>query len=210
MDCKVTTILIADDHPLLLEGLVKQIETCYSFKVIGKASNGIQAWEQFINLKPDITILDIDMDGIDGIQLTEKIKSYDGKAKVILLTMHTEPWTLIKAKNVKPNGILLKNISPNEIVNSIKKVLKGEKIFSPEIYQIVNDCTIDYDSILSLTTREIEVLKLITHGNTTIQIAEKLFLSVNTIETYRKNLLLKFDTPNVAALVKRATEMGML
>lgn len=202
--------LIADDHPLITDGLVKLLQNEPDIEVVFVASNGKQAWENYQLQTPELSILDIDMGELDGIQLTERIKAFNTNSKVVLLTMHTVPWILARAKKAKPNGILLKSMSPNEIVCSIKRIINGERVFSHEINQILNSCNVDYDSIQSLTSRELEVLKLISKGLTTSQISENLFLSVNTIETYRKNLLLKFDTPNVASMIKRASEMGIL
>jgi DNA-binding NarL/FixJ family response regulator len=210
MDKKVTTILMADDHPLLLEGLVKQIESCNSYKLVGQATNGNQAWELHKKLAPDITILDIDMDGMDGIELTQKIKNKNLCSKVILLTMHNEPWVIYRAKNANPDGILLKNIHREQFIAAIESVINGKKYFSPEIEALVKEGVMLDSSLLSLTTRELEVLRLIACGVSTKEIADQLNISINTVETYRKNLFLKFNVANMAVLVKKAVELGIV
>jgi len=207
---KKLTLLIADDHPLILEGLVKQIEADNIFKIIAVANNGDTAWQLFKKNNPDIAILDIEMNGTNGIELTEKIKKEYPETKVILLTMHTSPWIISQAQNANPNCILFKNMSSQDILNAIHIVNEKETFIPTEIERIINQNSIDLTNIQSLTKREVEVLKLISEGNTTQQIADTLFLSVNTIETYRKNLLLKFETPNVAGLVKKAAELGII
>jgi DNA-binding NarL/FixJ family response regulator len=210
MNKQKNTILIADDHPLILEGIIKQIEANNSFEIVGIANNGKKAWELFMQFKPLITILDIEMAEMDGIELTQKIKEQQPETRVILLTMHTSPWIIAKAKKANPDCILLKSMPSIEIVSSIYRVLKNGSYFPPEIDNIIKRNTHELSSIQSLSCRELEVLKLIAEGNTTQQIADKLCLSVNTIETYRKNLLLKFETPNVAGLVKKAAELGII
>jgi two-component system response regulator NreC len=203
-------ILIADDHPLISDGLAKLIQGEKQFVLAGIAADGIQAWELYLNTNPDIAILDINMKGLDGIQVTEKIKKYNEQTKVVLFTMHKEPWILARARKSKPNGILLKSQTPQEILTSLKRIVSGEKIIDFEILQILDDCSTDLEPILTLTARETEILKLISQGYTTAKIAEKIFLSVNTIETYRKNLLFKFDTTNVASLIQQAAKFGIL
>jgi DNA-binding NarL/FixJ family response regulator len=191
-------ILIADDHPLISDGLAKLIQGEKQFVLAGIAADGIQAWELYLNTNPDIAILDINM------------KKYNEQTKVVLFTMHKEPWILARARKSKPNGILLKSQTPQEILTSLKRIVSGEKIIDFEILQILDDCSTDLEPILTLTARETEILKLISQGYTTAKIAEKIFLSVNTIETYRKNLLFKFDTTNVASLIQQAAKFGIL
>lgn len=210
MNKQKNTILIADDHPLILEGIIKQIEESNSFEIVGIANNGKKAWELFMQFKPRITILDIEMAEMDGIELTQKIKEQQPETHVILLTMHTSPWIIAKAKKANPNCILLKSMPSIEIVSSIYRVLKNGSYFPPEIENIIKHNTDELSSIQSLSCRELEVLKLIAEGLTTQQIADILCLSVNTIETYRKNLLLKFEIPNVAGLVKKAAKLGII
>lgn len=210
MDTKIKTILIADDHPLILDGLIKQIETEPLFKIIAKANSGKEAWKLYLEKNPDICIFDIEMGEMDGIKLTEEIKKLNPNTKIILITMHTSPWIISKAMEAKPNSILLKHMSANKIMTAIHEVLESGNYLPNEVDHILHNQSREIKSILSVSGRESEVLQLIACGNTTQQIAEKLCLSVNTIETYRKNLLLKFETPNVAGLVKKATELGII
>ncbi|MGE0090822.1 MAG: response regulator [Bacteroidales bacterium] len=210
MENKKTSVLIADDHPLILEGLVKQFEACKSFHIIGIANNGEKAWQLFNEHTPQIAILDIEMAGMDGIELTAKIKAANTSTKVVLLTMHTSPWIIAQAKKANPDSILLKSMPLKDIVNSINLVLEYGCFFPLEIEKLIKRNSHEFSSIQSISNREMEVLKLISEGYTTHQIAEKLFLSENTIETYRKNLLIKFETPNVACLIKKAVELGVI
>ncbi len=204
------TVLIADDHPLIIEGLVKQIECEASFKIVSQTSNGIAAYDAFKTLKPDIAVLDIDMEGMSGIDLTLKIKKENPATKVLLVTMHTEPWITFKAKAANPDGILLKNAPTGELIKALSAILQGEKVFSTEVQNSIMEGSIMNQALLNLTTRETEILKLIARGLSSKDMSKQLFISVNTVETYRKNLFQKFEVNNMAALVKKAIELGIV
>ncbi len=204
------TVLIADDHPLILEGLVKQIESEKDFKIIARAQNGREAWDIYKKEHPDVLVLDIDMDEINGIDLTTKIKKENPLAKILLLTMHTEPWIIYRAKTANPDGILLKNSSIIEIISALKEILRGNQVYSQDVQNHIMEGSLMNQALLKLTTRETEVLKLIARGLSSKDIAEELCISINTVETYRKNLFLKFKVGNMAALIKKAIETGVV
>ncbi len=210
MNTYLKKVLLADDHPIILEALLKRLESSSVYQIIGLAKNGKEAWDIFHKQDPEICILDIEMSYMDGIELTEKIKCKNPKTIVILLTMHRSPWIIAKAHKANPNGILLKNMNTTELLSSINCTISTGSYFHPDVLSIIRSNSQEIDSMQSLTDRELEILKLIAEGLTTQKIAEKLFLSVNTIETYRKNLLLKFTTPNMAGLIKKAFEFGIL
>ncbi len=204
------SVLIADDHSLILEGLVKQLESKPGLKVIGQANNGTKAWELFQMIFPEVVIFDIEMPGMDGIELTKKIKSNYPHTKVLLLTMHSEPWIIAKAKKALADGILLKNLETGEILRAVETIASGGSYFSPEINHLIKEGNKLNPDVLNLTNRELEVLKLISKGYNTSEIAENIGVSVNTLESYRKRLLSKFDACNVACLVQKAMEMKII
>ncbi len=121
MNKRLTTILIADNHPLMLEGLAKLIESDAEYSLVGQATNGNQAMELYHTHKPDLSILEIKMDRLTGIEVTKKIKKVDKYAKVILFTMHLELWAILSAKKVNPEGIILKKDTTDELKIAIKK-----------------------------------------------------------------------------------------
>ena len=202
--------MLADDHSLILEGMIKQFELSSLYEIVGVADNGKKAWDIFESEYPDICILDIEMAHFDGIELAEMIKAKKPDTKVVLLTMHTSPWIIARARKANPNSILLKTMSCQEILNALTKIIEYENYFPTEIERLIKKNSQELITLSSVSSREHEVLKLIAEGLTTQQISEKLFLSVNTIETYRKNLLLKFEISNVAGLIRKATEMGII
>jgi DNA-binding NarL/FixJ family response regulator len=210
MNPTVMRVLLADDHSLILEGLIKQLETTSLYRIIGIAENGKDAWDIYNKENPEICVLDIEMANIDGIELTERIKGNNPNTIVILLTMHKSPWIIAKAHKANPNSILLKSMNCTELLAAIDHTVANGRYFHPEVLRMIKQNSLEIDNIQALTTRELEILSLIAEGLTTQKIAEKLFLSVNTIETYRKNLLLKFDTPNMAGLIKKAFELGVI
>ncbi|HOG18931.1 MAG TPA: response regulator transcription factor [Salinivirgaceae bacterium] len=203
-------VLLADDHSLIVEGLIKLLETDSMYEVIGIAKNGKEAWDIYEKHNPEICILDIEMAHIDGIELTEKIKAKNPKTIVILITMHKSPWIIAHALNAKPNSILLKNMNCEDLHAAINSTVSTGSYFHSDVLGMIEHNSQRIDNILSVTSREREVLALIAEGLTTQTIADRLCLSVNTVETYRKNLLLKFGAPNMVGLIKKATDLGVI
>ena len=179
-------ILIADDHPIFLLGLVSIIESCEGMRVDYVASNGEQALEMISINKPHISILDIAMPGIDGIKVTRKIKEMKLDTKVIVLTMYKNEAIFNLAFDYGVSGYVLKDNASTDIVNSIKAVVAGELFVSPHIMGFyknreegVRSNIIKY--INMLTDAEKKVLRYISDNKSTNEIAECLFLSGKTV-----------------------------
>lgn len=209
MEKSFYTILICDDHPLVLDGLVNLIEHSPRFKVIGQTTNGIKAWELYQLILPDIVLTDIEMPGLDGIELTKKIKELNCRAKILMLTMHQEPWILAKAFAAKPDGIVSKNLNAIEIKHTIEQIIGDKTVFSPEFLEIIKSSN-NQIHCYGLTIKEKEVLLKICEGKTSREIARDMKLTENTIEQYRKNLFAKLKVCNVASMVKLALEQKLI
>lgn len=187
---KKSTIVIADDHPILLEGIISVIQKEFPNSSIHKAHNGAEALQLVTQIKPDITILDIEMPILNGIEVAKKIKENNLKTKIIFLTLHKEKSFFEEINKLNVSGYVLKEFSVSEISQCIKSVLQGKKYFSKEIENYLIEPVID----LSIFTKaEINVLKLIAKEKTTKEIAEMLFVSTKTVDTHRYNICKKLQ-----------------
>lgn len=206
------TIILADDHQLFADGIFSMLNNT-EYKVVGYAADGIALLSLLKGFVPDIVLLDINMPRMNGIESAKKIKCLYPCVKIIMLTMYTEPGFYNAAIKNDFDGYLLKNIQRSELIDAIEKVLNGEKVFPPmdtnNLKTDNSDQTQTIGAINSLTEREREVLKLIAQQLTMAEIAEKLFLSQHTVETYRKNLLRKLNQRNTVGLAVLAVSNGI-
>ncbi|MGV3613666.1 MAG: response regulator [Fluviicola sp.] len=188
-------ILIADDHPLTLYGTKSYLESL-SYHVDTICHNGITAWNMIEMRKPDIAILDINMPGMDGMEIAAKVKAERKTTKIILLTMHNDRGIYLKSLELGVYGYLLKNFSTEDLDTCIQKVSTGEKYFSPNLesqLQVSNNQFSKDVSSLSLTERKI--VELISQAKNSRQIATMLFISEKTVENHRRNIIEKLDLP---------------
>lgn len=185
---KTIKIVVVDDHPLLLEGIISVIEKEISGVEIFKAGNGAEALQLVSKIKPVITILDIEMPFLDGIEVAKKIRQAKIPTKIIFLTLHKERSLFNEINKLGIEGYVLKEFSISQITHCIKNVMLGKKYYSKEIENFIEDPIID----LSIFTKsEINVLKLIAKEKTTKEIAEMLFVSTKTIDSHRYNICKK-------------------
>lgn len=210
-----TRILLADDHHLMREGLRSVIEQDLRMHVVGQAGNGMEAVELTAALHPDVVIMDVHMPLRNGIEATREIKSLDGEARVIALSMHREQQFVSDMFRAGADGYLLKHCVVDELEAAIQTVLTGRKYLSTDLTNLVIDDYVrrlDADAIAhdeGLTAKERQVLQLIAEGNATKEIAALLHVSVSTVETHRQHLLAKLRVRSVAELTKTAIRMGL-
>ncbi|HPE56601.1 MAG TPA: response regulator transcription factor [Bacteroidales bacterium] len=206
-------ILIVDDHQVVLDGLKSMLDKSGDITVAGQALSGPDALE-FLKSNPvDVALIDINLPGMDGIELCKKIIADHPDIKVLALTTFNEVSFIKNMMKSGASGYLLKNTGADELITAIKTVSTGEQYLSPEVQQKLVSSSIGQDTpsfIPKLTRREKEVLKLITEELTTREIAEKLFISEATVETHRLHLLNKLAARNTAGLVKTAIQKGLI
>lgn len=188
-----TTIVIADDHPMLLKGLDEELLANH-YNVVGKAENGTEALELILSLNPMVAMLDIDMPFLTGFDVIKTAKEKGIKTKFIVLSFHREAEYLIQAKTLQIDGYLLKEDPFSEIEKCIVSVLREEQYFSPtfENDTLVN-ASEEIKKLKLLTPSELTILKLVSKQNNTTQIAETLFISVRTVEKHRSNIISKLQ-----------------
>ena len=208
-----SNILIVDDHPFIVEGLVHLIESYPELKVVATANTGGHVIEQMSENEIDLYILDINLPDISGFDLIEAIRKKDNSAPIIIHTMHEEIWYVNRMIAMGVNGIVLKSSATSQMMEAIKKVLEGN-VYTCERFAKVKE---KLQSQLDLnnrktkpTRREMQVLELIADGLNTCEIADKLEITENTVETFRKRLIQKFSAKNSIDLVVMAIERGFL
>ena len=210
----MTKIIIADDHTMFLEGLISLLRNVPEITVTEKASNGKELLKLLEKNTADVLLLDISMPEMDGVEVTKIIKKTYPKLKIIILTTHSNAHIIAKLNRLGVDGYLLKNAEKDELLYAIKKVQSGEHYFSKEVAAIHKEYETNLKKNLSSTTelsnREKEILVLIAKQLTAAEIAEKTFISLNTVNTHKRNLLSKLNVKNIAGLVKFAIELGLL
>ncbi|RWX01382.1 response regulator [Flavobacterium cerinum] len=188
-------ILIADDHPFTLQGTKSFVES-YGYKVLDTCSNGVSALNLIKLHSPDIAILDINMPGLDGLDVTKKVQESKLKTKIILLTMHKEMTIYKKAKEYGIYGFILKEHAQSELEKCLQEVKKGNRYVSLFLEEdLISDNPNENNALSKLTLSERKIIELITQQKTSKQIAELLFLSEKTVEGHRSNIIEKLGLP---------------
>jgi len=208
----MVNILIADDHNMMINGLKLILAVRTDFNVIATANNGLEAIELIRRDKPDVILLDINMPLLNGYQTLQVIKSDFPDVKVIVLSMAADRKSVLSMLQTGANAYLFKNTDDKTLFKAIDEVMSSKYYVSNEIQDILDEYLAgnrnpgNKPSQKLLSSREIEIVKLITDGNTNGEIADILFLSIRTVDTHRKNILYKLKLNNTASLVKYAIE----
>ncbi|NLI80599.1 MAG: response regulator transcription factor [Deltaproteobacteria bacterium] len=217
MDKKVT-VLLAEDHTIVRQGLAKLLEAEPGIEVVGEARNGREAVSKVDELKPDVVIMDIAMPLLNGIEATRQIRKNRPQTKVIILSMHSQDRFISELFTLGASGYLLKDSSGPDIVKAIDSVMKGDTYLSPSISKKVIE---DYVSLkktkssredlyAKLSNREREVFQMIAEGRSTKEIADILCVSVSTVKTHRANIMEKLEIENISQLIHFAIDLGLV
>lgn len=186
------SIIIADDHPLLLKGLSDfLVEKGYN--LIGKGNDGREAYNLITQKKPDIAILDIQMPYLSGLEIAQQCKEHEIPTKIVLITLHKEKELYQKAQELNIFGYILKEFALEEIENCIKTVSEGMPFFSDRIKELIGVVFLENSELNSLTPSEKKILKLIAQDKTNKEIASQLFISYRTVEKHRSNIITKLN-----------------
>ena len=210
-----TTIMLADDHRLLREGLRALIEKEPDMRVVGEADNGRDAIELCRELSPDVVVMDIGMPDLNGIDATGQLLAENPYVRVLALSMHSDRQFAAGMLRAGASGYLLKDDAFEELAKAIRSVARGEVYLSAGITGVVVGDYVDRleqpdgSAFTTLTPREREVLQLLAEGRTTKQAATSLHVSVKTIETHRQKIMEKLNIKTVAELTKYAVREGL-
>ncbi|MGK7393395.1 MAG: response regulator [Candidatus Cyclobacteriaceae bacterium M3_2C_046] len=204
-------ILLADDHQMFIDGITYLIRD-QGWEVAGVAKNGKEVFHiMALQGQPDVLILDIEMPEMDGIQVATRLKKEFPVIKILVLSMHDEPEFIRQMLKLNIDGYILKDAGKEELKTALKAIIAGQKYFGQKVTQnIMNSFSQPKSSTGDLSPREIDIIRLIADQKTTGQIADQLFLSKHTVETHRKNILLKLGLKNSAGLIKYAMKKGLI
>lgn len=205
-------LLIADDHKILLEGIVSLLQTEGSFDVAATAGNGYEVMELVNKNDYDVCLLDFNMPGLDGMETAKLIKASKPAIKIIMLTTYNDKEIISELVHIGVSGYLLKNSDKSELAEAIKKVMSGRYYFSAEVEEIIMQGVTEKKNteLITLTDRETEIVKLLGKEYTNEKIANELHISYRTVETHRKNIMQKTKSHNLAGLLKHAYSKGLI
>lgn len=210
MTNKKRSVIIVEDHSIILEGLSSILNNTEDLYLAGTFFTAEDALKFLENRSVDIILLDISLPEMSGIAFCKMIKQQDPGVKIIALTNHTEKSVIQEMLQNGADGYLLKNTSKQDLINAINQVVANQFILQSELQKILFSPSETEKDVPRLTTREKEILQMVGLGATTNAIAEKLFISPQTVETHRRNIMQKLEVNNSAALIKKATEKGLL
>lgn len=207
-------IILADDHTVLRSGLRLLLNNHEHFEVVAEASTGVQAVQLSLQHQPDVLLLDLNMPEADGLSIIPKVREACPNTKILILTMHEDGNYLQQAIQAGASGYLLKKVADVELIMAIEAVMRGEMYVHSAMMQYLikpaSSLKPEIDPWKSLSEREFDVLKRVALGYTNTEIAEELFLSQKTVETYRARGMEKLDLQTRAQLVKSAIAHGHL
>jgi DNA-binding NarL/FixJ family response regulator len=212
-----TTILLADDHTIVRQGLANLLNSEPGFQVVGEAENGREAVKKVEELRPEVVIMDIAMPLLNGIEATRQIRKISPGTKLIILSMHSHDRYISELFSLGVSGYLLKESSRMDIVQAIRSAVNGNTYLSPSISRRVVE---EYVSLKKsppqetlynrLSNREREVFQMLAEGHSTREIAGTLFLSPSTVKTHRANIMEKLEIENLSQLIQFAIRLGIV
>ncbi|MDF3293302.1 MULTISPECIES: response regulator [Streptomyces] len=207
-DHNAIRVLLADDHPVVREGLCAMLESAEGVTVVGQAGSGEEAVTLAGRLTPDIVLLDLRMGGMDGVDATGHILRASPRSKVVIVTTYESDADILRAVEAGAAGYLLKGSSRMELINAVQAAARGETVLTPSLAtKLFRARAVDTPP---LSDREIEVLRLVSQGLTNAEIGRKLFIGEATVKTHLLRAYRKLDVSDRTAAVITALERGLL
>lgn len=218
MSSESLKILVADDHKLFRHGIIKMLSECPEITIVGEAENGEELFMKYFQLKPDISLVDISMPVLSGIEAVKKILNEDPSAKMLFLSMYDNEEYVYSCLVSGGYGMVNKNIMEEELISAIKKIHAGERYFGKDFtYEKLNYLINKFESVHKkagtktksfLSRREVEILKFISEGYTSQEIADNLGIGLRTVETHRSHLMQKLQLTSLSELIRYAIEFS--
>ena len=210
--------MIADDHNMFVEGVELILDGLENIQVVSKCYTGTEVFEKLAHIPADVILLDINLPGMNGLEVCQKLNKDYPAVKVLALSMHNEESFVTEILKYGAQGYILKNTGKKELISAIETVFEGQSYFSEEVTETIMKSLVHQksgnkkSSILSpkISRREKEVLELIVKEHTTQEIADTLFISLKTVESHRRSLLTKLGVRNTAGLVRVALENQLI
>ncbi|WP_405233263.1 response regulator [Lentisalinibacter salinarum] len=207
-------VLIADDHTLMREGLRSILEREDGVEIIGEASSGLEVLELCLDAVPDIVVMDVAMEDLNGVEATRRLRERHASVRVIALASHNDSRLMAQMLRAGASGYVLKENAYTELRPALDAVSRGSSYLCPGVTakaaEIIQDTEAPRGSAWDvLGDREREVLQLLAEGLTSAEVAEKLHIALNTVETHRRNIMRKLDLHNVVELTRYAIREGL-
>ncbi|MEM7659717.1 MAG: response regulator transcription factor [Bacteroidota bacterium] len=206
------TVVLVEDQPIYRDGLRMVLEEVADMEVVGEASHGKEALEVLAHTQPKVVLLDINMPILDGLQTVPLIQESFPETEIIMLTVYDEPKLIVKFFDLEVAGYLLKEATRKEIEEAIRIVARGGTAYGVEVMKRLTNHLRQQKigpSSVSLSKREMEVVRLILEEYTAPEIAQKLFISKETVDTHRKNIREKLQVRNTAGIVREVIRLGL-
>jgi two-component system, NarL family, response regulator NreC len=209
-------VLLADDHPIVLQGLRRLLESKNGFQVVAETGDGLEVVGLTERYRPDVLIVDLMMPGLNGLEVTRQVCRKIEGIRVIVLSMHKDDDYVIQALRNGATGYVIKDTGPSELVEAIHQVMEGRRYLSPAIAERVSMQLLNHpdepleDPYEQLTSREREVLQLVAEGYTGKETADRLSISPRTVEQHRANIMRKLGLTNQREIVRYALRKGIL
>jgi len=209
------TVILADDHKLVRQGIKSMLQSQKDISVVGEASDGVEALKLVADLKPDVILMDLMMPNLNGIETAYQIRQQGYKTRVVFLSMHANASYAVRALHNGALGYVIKDADFSEILAAIQNAVEGKRYLSKAISDEVLEMLLSGEgekkgSLESLSPRERQVLQMIAEGNTNLAIADKLSLSVRTVESHRARVMFKLRITSQAELVRFAIQQGLI
>jgi two-component system, NarL family, response regulator NreC len=210
------SVLLADDHPIVRQGLRHLLEMQTDFKVVGEASDGLEASQLAERYHPDVLVVDMMMPGLNGLEVTRQVRQRSPTTRIIVLSMHNNDAYVLQALKRGASGYVLKDSGPGEVVEAVKQVMLGQRYLSANLAENLIEMLLKQtgnlpkDPYEELTNREREVFQLTAEGWNNSEIAERLCISPRTVEVHRANLMEKLGLHSQMDVLRFAIRRGLV
>jgi len=211
-----TTIVLADDHHVVRQGLRALLEAEQDFHIVGEAADGLAALDAVERLKPDVLVLDLMMPGLNGLEVMREIAHRSLRTRVVILSMHANEAYVLQALQSGVAGYVLKESTASDLAQAVREAAAGRHYLSPPLSERAIQAYVEkaeittLDTYDTLTRRERHVLQLVAEGHSNAEIAARLSISARTVETHRANIMRKLDLHSQTDLIRYALKKGIL
>lgn len=219
---KPWTVLLADDHDVVVKGIQSEIRKCPAFEMAGTASDGPEAVEQARALRPDILVLDVSLPGLNGVEAAFRIREVSPRSRIVVFSVHAEKEIVLSLFRAGIAGYVLKDELVASLMDALETVRNGNTYYSRRVSELLHQHMLELelgdgkealqmqDGIARLSTREKEIFPLLADGMTIKEIADRLCISPKTVESHKYNIFEKLDARSIADLTKLAIRKGLV